>query len=239
MMITTDMSLNSGRSGLNTKTGQRNAPAPRMAGTRGKPVKTITSFEPRATLQDRINEITKRTQEEEALARKAEENKNRFLAGEDPRQSVGGSVSVMDGTADRVRKSFNQLGDDANRLYGNKLATETAAAAQSKALGLGEYNKNQGGRVETTYAYGEKSEFAAGQYAKRVAEDAKAAADLEAQRNNNRIAAKTAADAAAAADNAYSQRYAAAQQAEAQRFASVMGMFGNIAQPGSYKYWGV
>ena len=233
MMITTDMRLSTGRSGLNTKTGQRNAPAPRMAGTRGKPVRTITSFEPRQTLEDRINDITRRSQEREVLEKKSEENKNRFLAGEDPKQSVGGSVAVMDGTADRVRKSFNELGSDANALYSNKRGIDNASEYQAKTLGLGQYNGTQGGRVETTYAYGEKSEFAAGQYAKKVAEDAKAAADLEAQRNNNRIAAKTAADAAAAADAAYSQRYAAAQQAEAQRFASVMGMFGNSAQPGS------
>lgn len=231
MMITTDVKP---RTGLNTSTGQRNAP--RMAG--GMPIKQVNSFElPSGTLQERLDALMAKEKEKETLAKLTERNKNLFLSGGTPEASVGGSVSVLDGVAERTRQAFNNIGGDSNRLGAEKGMIENNLAADAKARGLGQYNGNTGGITTTSYG-GYQSEFQQRNALQSAADDAKAAASLEAQRNNNRIAAKTAADAASAADNAYSQRYAAAQAADAQKFASTMQMFGNITQPGAYKYWG-
>jgi hypothetical protein len=120
--------------------------------------------------------------------------------------------------------------------YGSRLQMDNNAAADAKARQLGQYNRVEG----TAGAYRTDSGNAfSGQFWQQAAiADQAQAASLEAQRNNNRISAKTVADAAGQADNAYSQRYAAAQAADAQKFASTMQMFGQIAQPGNYKYWG-
>lgn len=231
MMITTDVKP---RTGLNTSTGKRNAP--RMAG--GMPTKQVNSFElPSGTLQERLDALMAKEKEKETLAKITEKNKNFYLSGGTPEASVGGSASVLDGVAERTRQAFNNIGGDANRLGAEKGLIQNNIEADAKARGLGQYNGTIGGVTTTSYG-GYDSAFQQRNALQAAADDAKAAASLEAQRNNNRIAAKTAADAAAAADNAYSQRYAAAQAADAQKFASTMQMFGNITQPGAYKYWG-
>jgi hypothetical protein len=207
-----------------------------MAG--GTPVKQINSFElPSGTLQERLDALMKKAKEQEEFDRRTRENKNRVGAGESPTQDVGGSIPVLDATIERMRTANAQMGGDTNRLLTEKAMMDNNVAADAKARGLGQYNGMTGGISTTSYG-GFNSEFAQRNALQAAADDAAAAAKLEAQRNNNRIAAKTAADAAAAADNAYSQRYAAAQAADAQKFASTMQMFGNIVQPGSYKYWG-
>jgi hypothetical protein len=230
MMITTDVKP---RTGLNTSTGQRNAP--RIAG--GMPVKQINSFElPTGTLQDRIDALMKKSKEQDEYNKVTEANKKRFFIGETPEASVGGSVAVLDGVAEQTRKSFNNIGGDANRLGAEKGQIENNLAADAKARQLGQYNRVEG----TAGAYRTDSGNAfSGQFWQQAAiADQAQAASLEAQRNNNRISAKTAADAAGQADLALSQRYAAAQAADAQRYAATMSMIGQIAQPGTYKYWG-
>jgi hypothetical protein len=220
------------RTGLDTSTGKRDTP--RMAG--GMPRSQINSFElPSGTLQERLDALMKKAKEDEEFAQKTLRNKNRVGAGESPTQDVGGSIPVLDATIERMRTANLQMGSDTNRLLTEKGMADNNVAANAKARGLGQYNGISAGTI--SYG-GYNSEFQQRNALQAAADDAAAAAKLEAQRNNNRIAAKTAADAAAAADNAYSQRYAAAQAADAQKFASTMQMFGNITQPGAYKYWG-
>lgn len=231
MMITTDVKP---RTGLNTSTGQRNAP--RMAG--GMPIKQVNSFElPSGTLQERLDALMAKEKEKETLAKITEKNKNFYLSGGTPEASVGGSASVLDGVAERTRQAFNNIGGDTNRLGAEKGLIQNNIEANAKARGLGQYS-GQSDSTVTNYGFGQDTPFKARMALQAAADDAAQAASLEAQRNNNRISAKTAADAASAADNAYSQRYAAAQAADAQKFASTMQMFGNITQPGAYKYWG-
>jgi hypothetical protein len=206
-----------------------------MAG--GMPVKQVNSFElPAGTLQERIDALMKKAKEQDEYNKVTEANKKNFLMGGTPEASVGGSVAVLDGVAEQTRKSFNNIGGDANRLGAEKGQIENNLAADAKARGLGQYNRVEG----TAGAYRTDSGNAfSGQFWQQAAiADQAQAASLEAQRNNNRISAKTAADAAGQAENAMSQRYAAAQAAEAQKYAATMSMIGQIAQPGTYKYWG-
>lgn len=221
MMITTDVKP---RTGLNTSTGQRNVP--RMAGGGPLPRKEISSYQGDGSLDGRLKELIKKAEEKEIYDKKTRENVTRFNAGESPEQSVGGTNAVVDSTIAKLRSANQSSMLDVNASVTQRGYQQNLVDNENRAL------QNKGGTYEATPAF--QGSF----WQQAAIADQAQAASLEAQRNNNRISAKTAADAAAQADNAYSQRYAAAQAADAQKFASTMQMFGQIAQPGNYKYWG-
>lgn len=218
------------RIGLNTTTGQRSAA--RTAGsisTRYEAAPyTVGAGYLSKELQKLAEENAERQHQKDASIRSYGENYG-SIGQSDMSQGAQQNRSDLAGYSQLMlqnnQSSLSQTTAAANQAQQNSVANQVNLDVQRK-------NLNSPGNSTVT---GTSSGSA---FWQQVAIDDKAQADsLAAQRANNLAQGKTAADAAAQKDLAYSQRYAAQQQADAQRFASMTGLIGSFANAGQYKYW--
>lgn len=218
------------RTGLNTTTGQRSAA--RTAGS----VSTRYERTPFSVdagylskeLQKYAEENAERQHQRDASVRAYGEN---YGSIGQPDMSIGAQQNRSDlvGYSQLMlqnnQAALGQVTSAANQAQRNSVANQISLETQRKNL------SSAGNSTVSGTAF-------SGPFWQQVAIEDQAQADkLAAQRANNLAQGRTAADLAGQKELAATQRYAAQQQADAQRFASMTGLIGSFANNGQYKYW--
>ena len=223
------------RTGLDTGTGNRSAA--RMAGgvMPDGPLNRRSAI-PEKNFQEMFQEFTDKQAETKRVKEAAEKARNAYESGTPAPLNSAGSQTIADAQADRTLNNTASTLKVTNQGYADRGAIDLANERAKKASGLGEYKGQSDSTV--TYANGANSAWAASVMGKWDADDRASKADLIAQKAANATQSQIDATKAVGIDNAYSQRYAAAQSAQAQKDSAAMAMFGQLAGQGNYKYWG-
>lgn len=218
------------RTGLNTTTGQRSAA--RTAGS-------ISTRYEAAPFSVDAGYLSKE------LQKLAEENAERQYQRDSSIRAYGenyGSIGQSDMSPGAQQNRSDLVGYSQLMLQNNQaaLGQSTSAANQAQKnsvanqVNLEVQRKNLNSPGNSTVS---GAAFSGPFWQQMAIEDQAQADKLAAQRANNLAQGKTAADLAGQEKLAASQRYAAQQQADAQRFASMAGLIGSFANSGQYKYW--
>lgn len=218
------------RTGLDTGTGNRSAA--RMAGGTFQRRPAI----PEKNFQEMFQEFTNKQDEAKRVKEAAEKARNNYESGIAPPLDATGSNTIAKAEADRTLTNTAKTLEVTNKGYADRENVNLANERAKKASGLGEYKGQSDSTV--TYANGAGSAWAASVMGKWDADDRAAKADLMAQKAANATQSQIDANRAVGLDNSYTQRYAAAQAAQAQKDSAALAMFGQIAGQGNYKYWG-
>lgn len=221
------------RTGLDTSTGDRSAA--RMAGrmTPNNPVgSTANPVAGAQTVEQLFQGMVDKQNEKERVATAYQKNKDLYESGTPAPLNSAGSQTIADANAARTLDNTTKTLNVVNQGYANRESINLGNEQAKKAFGLGQYSGTQGGVVTDVTNKGT-------QWLAQMAADTNASRTWELQQKAaNTARAQVDGQNQAATDAAYSQRYAAAQSADAQKTAAAYQMFGQIAGQGQYKYWG-
>ena len=219
------------RTGLDTSTGNRSAA--RMAGgvMPDGPLTRKPAI-PEKNFQEMFQDLTDKQAETKRVKEAAEKARNAYESGTPAPLNSAGSQTIADAQADRTLNNTASNLKIANQGYADRGDIDLANERAKKASGLGQYNGTGGGVVTDVTNKG-------AQWMLGMAADDKARQTYEmSQKAANATQSQIDANRAVGLDNAYTQRYAAAQSAQAQKDSAAMAMFGQLAGQGNYKYWG-
>ena len=219
------------RTGLDTGTGNRSAARIAGGGMPDSPLERRSGI-PQQTFQEMFQGLVDKQSEKERVAAAAQKARDNYESGTPAPLNSPGTQAIIDVNAAKTLSNTTNNLKIANQGYADRGDIDLANERAKKASGLGQYNGTGGGVVTDVTNKG-------AQWMLGMAADDKARQTYEmSQKAANATQSQIDANRAVGLDNAYTQRYAAAQSAQAQKDSAAMAMFGQLAGQGNYKYWG-